>query len=924
MKRYLSIAITIILSGSFLTAAAQSITYLTGMKPVKSLAWTPASEMLHRSSLEQTYTNNLIPLGGVGYSKGFTLRTIYGPTQYGYAEYSLKGRYRTLNFILGTSPFHSASRDKGVFAITADGKKILDKVVESYSVPERISLDVTGVDILRFEIVTGDVSIGIVEPTLWTSSQTPRETGVLTNAKKVPTKLVSELRPYRVDNFHKCVSSKDGDLHEIKISGKSYTSGMELKTNMQLIGNGEAWTYFNLGGQYSTLRFIAGPKDSGGGTLGNAWLTIKSDGKIIYELEIFEGNVARQVSLDIKGCRQLSIESEQADGSSSIALANITVYPEGMEPDETKEETTMLVTGDYKKLPDVCKLISNIKPYAVSGRSDAQKWVYDGKSEHITFSMGGIRFNEGVVLASSSNVLNDNTRASAMFNLEGEFDYVSFTAGWVGKCGVLKNDTLRVYTDTDIALEVPLIATSPNQHYTVPLNKCRRLCFEKRGMNSMSHPAFGIADIVVYRGKPVENNLFTHPVPDLPEEIDLIDLGKPYIHYIVTMSDHQDEIFYDGSTQKRYFQLGSQRINKGFMLQTSTHFDLEAGPLGGAGGGTGAMAGAMGGSMLVGAVGGAAITAAFPFGALIALAAGGTAMESSCAAFNTWGAYDNVTFTVACKSKGVYGDRTEDLMIGADGQVVANLKINTGMEPTTFTIPINRCNQLMFWIQCGDATSGQYIFYDIKLRRGGAQTLEVPNVRNMETRASMTASADPYNFPVTAGEWAAPSKIEFKYCGQKEIDDYLNDCRTAKYNMDKFLDGLVPDYRSEAKYISSLDGNTYRAVSLVSHKGGNYDFLQLIERDKAVIKAAKAHKAVIATLKLSQTNANLSLLNIGFKSVEFGKYIKASAAMMKAYQQRMDDIITAAQSEIELAERLIDNALDIDGTASTGSCILIR
>lgn len=38
-----------------------------------------------------------------------------------------------------------------------------------------------------------------------------------------------------------------------------------------------------------------------------------------------------------------------------------------------------------------------------------------------------------------------------------------------------------------------------------------------------------IADLVVYRGQPVENDIFTHPTPELPEETDLLDLCLPYI-----------------------------------------------------------------------------------------------------------------------------------------------------------------------------------------------------------------------------------------------------------------------------------------------------------------------------------------------------------------------------------------------------------
>lgn len=34
----------------------------------------------------------------------------------------------------------------------------------------------------------------------------------------------------------------------------------------------------------------------------------------------------------------------------------------------------------------------------------------------------------------------------------------------------------------------------------------------------MDAAAFGVADLVVYRGEPVENDLFVHPVPECPDE----------------------------------------------------------------------------------------------------------------------------------------------------------------------------------------------------------------------------------------------------------------------------------------------------------------------------------------------------------------------------------------------------------------------
>jgi hypothetical protein len=77
-----------------------------------------------------------------------------------------------------------------------------------------------------------------------------------------------------------------------------------------------------------------------------------------------------------------------------------------------------------------------------------------------------------------------------------------------------------------------------------------RIC--NAGSGTLDVAAFGVADIVAYRGKYVENDLFVHPKPERPYNTDLMDLGMPYIHYVAPMSNYKDEIAYDGSTKKNF------------------------------------------------------------------------------------------------------------------------------------------------------------------------------------------------------------------------------------------------------------------------------------------------------------------------------------------------------------------------------------
>ena len=85
------------------------------------------------------------------------------------------------------------------------------------------------------------------------------------------------------------------------------------------------------------------------------------------------------------------------------------------------------------------------------------------------------------------------------------------------------------------------------------------------------------------------------------------------------------------------------------------------------------------------------------------------------------GEYARLTFKVACRDG--HNPTTKDprsrelLYIGADGDLAAEIALSETMPPTEFSVPLNRCNQLMFWLKCGDDTSGKYLFYDLVLHR---------------------------------------------------------------------------------------------------------------------------------------------------------------------------------------------------------------
>lgn len=113
--------------------------------------------------------------------------------------------------------------------------------------------------------------------------------------------------------------------------------------------------------------------------------------------------------------------------------------------------------------------------------------------------------------------------------------------------------------------------------------------------------------------------------------------------------------------------------------------------------------------------------------------------QASAAAFNPYGEYESCTFTVANKMEhmdefdDVFQNRSEEavknpvkLNVFADQVLVGEFWLDNKMQPLTVTVPIFKCHQLMFWLECGDKRSGQYVFYDLKLSKAPCN-IEIPS-----------------------------------------------------------------------------------------------------------------------------------------------------------------------------------------------------
>lgn len=756
--------------------ASKAQTYLTDV-------YKPTDSYLYKAY--PTKGSDVMKIAIYKYKGGFTLQSgkggLISGTKAGFVVFDLNESYDKISFVVGPDNPNSASDEYNVIlTMKADGKRVLDKVIWDHDAPQECVVDIKGAKQLRFDMPKGSTNLAFGAVKLWKSGQEYKPSA--NPLRSVPTndrvQLVGQLYPHfiRHSGWVNPITSQEVSgiekVPSIKINQVEYKTGLQFTANQAFVGNNEAWAYFWLQKKYSKISFIIGPRDNQS-TMATGWLTIKGDGKILYEKRLKEHDLAEMVVLDVEGINQLSFHSidelHRLMGGIVFGVVNIFAYP-------TDYDMSLLpkageVNGSKSKvsqLPDVCRLVSNIEPYSVQGIVNYQNSVFRGESEYITFSMGGEKFDEGFVLTSGATLLGEDISSYYKFDLAGEFDYMTFTVGALTNRRVMSDDNIRIYVDDKVVLDTVIHCTWPNQHFTIPLNKCRTVMFAKPGTGSDTQPYFGFGDITLYRGDVVANNLYEHPKPECPDSADLIDLCKrPYFHFVgrylsrMTNFDFND-CFHNGGSQRRYFNMkDGTKIYKGVMLETNipfafenvTFMDLAFMFLTGAGG-------EISSSNVSAATGVSAGASSLPItmlnlskearekgervqdrakannlnlGVLSLFGPGG--YQSSAAAFNIYGEYDTCTFTVANKS--VFVDPYEEILGGVTGEKakappvrldvfadqvkVGEFMLTDDMQPTTYTVPVNKSTQLMFWLECGDVRSGQYVLYDMSVKKNKKQ-----------------------------------------------------------------------------------------------------------------------------------------------------------------------------------------------------------
>ena len=952
MKRLLTTTLITLLA--VFTAGAQD--YLVKkFQPVESLRYHPHYAGV-RGENDDMYIATFRCSNGFNLYKGVT----YDDGKEGaYAVFSLKGQYEKITFIMGPGRsnddrFAAGDQGKDIIIVTADGRRLVDDILHQWDAPKIVTLDISGVDMLRFEDWSGLEGVYFGEIKLWKKGQTPTPYNISNSGlmAKDKVKLMEELRPHLICHrgWSKPITQDDyngiSEEEYISINRQKYYSGISMSASQELgEGISAGFVYFWLQKKFDKLSFLVGPRDNMSSNA-KAWLTVKGDGKIIFEKLISQQDLAEICVVDVSGVNVVSFHCGELETSDflkgmTFGVVDIYAYKKGSK-DIPTPGIANIAKEKLSNLPDAVKLCSSHEPYSVRGMAGFDQTYFKGTSSHYHFSMGGEQFDEGFILTTGSTFMDGNINSYVAFDIAGEFDWVSFTVGTLSKHKVLGEDRLLVFADDNLILDTYVHCLWPNQKFTLPIGKCRILKFAKPGNGENKQTFIGVGDVMLFRGEPLEtDSYFYHPRPESPETVDLIDYCQaPYFHYVgrylsnLTNFDFND-CFKNGSSMREAFVMkDGSRINKGIMLETNVppamvfeDIDLNTAIfLFVVGAGSSISASNV--AAATGISAGAGIAGALAAGYSTLNLVGDKGHQSSMAAFNPFGEYETLTFTVDNKAEyvdtDVFGakldpDNPVKLDIFADMRKVGEFWLTNRMQPTTISVPIHKCTQLVFWLECGESRSGQYVLYDMTLSKTPMPESEWPVIDANTGAPTVLKPSNDRNAQAGRVEWYHPDKRT----RVDAIDTFFSDLDEVWTMTNSVLDDGRVDYEMQETFVQTRAGKVYKAVSLVRN-GQRYGFSEIMARNRQVMDNATSVLMNIATAYIGLPSANLGILNLeGEDILVYPDFVKLANKALTQCKNDMKSLNKAKEKENEDLQKLVKKGLTIDGISSTDKVLLL-
>ena len=325
--------------------------------------------------------------------------------------------------------------------------------------------------------------------------------------------------------------------------------------------------------------------------------------------------------------------------------------------------------------------------------------------------------------------------------------------------------------------------------------------------------------------------------------------------------------------------------------------------------------------------------------------------QSAVAAFNPFGAYETLTFTVDCKSpfvdtdlfgKKLNPDNPVKLDVFADMRKVGEFWLSNNMSATTYSVPIYGCSQLVFWLECGETRSGQYVLYDMTVSKTPLKDAPVFVPQAAATQQSANVLEQSYDDEVRPASvntkaakikgkkekkakerivWEHPSHssrvpaIDQLIADTDEIWALTADCLSRAY---------YQSYRVNEDYVQSQSGRIFKAVSLVNAAGQRLSFKEVMQFNKDAASSTTAISLKIAGALIGVPSATLGLASLqGENLFIFPKVVKNAPKALNQCDKDLQAMVQAKEAENAGLQALLDSAVDVGSIASTDYVLLL-
>lgn len=349
----------------------------------------------------------------------------------------------------------------------------------------------------------------------------------------------------------------------IMMGGLAVTSGFALgqKTQYLIAPAKIGKVTFDLGGKFSKLTFMMGPMaDSEHISDKPTIVTVRLDGRKLVDQKFYDYDISRPYEVDVTGGHELTFDILSGEGY--IGVGKPQLWTAGQK----------VVRPDYDRTPATEKmvLVKDRHPYY----HDSKNVVLVSPNYEIKwFKINGKEYDNGLIMNMQMQILGGDF-GSAMFNLKGQYEKLSFILGAVDNNVNAEegHGYVTVQADGRTIFQKDLAQLDMAEQVVLDVTGVDRLSFHSAQNKWNISAAF--ADVTAWpKGRgPAIGITPVAASSDLAELPDVVPLMSTIEPFNVLGGQSRDQMLYTGESDYLGFNMGGVGYNEGMIFTSGANF----------------------------------------------------------------------------------------------------------------------------------------------------------------------------------------------------------------------------------------------------------------------------------------------------------------------------------------------------------------